>query len=403
MKLDSKTAARLALPAGKTDAIYFCDDLPGFGLRLRSSGDRVRRQWIVQYRHGGATRRLLLGPADVLGIEQARAAAKKALAKVHLGEDPQAQKATRRAADKFALRDLAEQYLAAKDGTVRARTLTETRRFLQGGYFAPLQRMPVDQIARRDIAARLLIIARENGAVSAARARSSLSAMFTWGMGQGLVEANPVVGTTQPKAPPSRDRVLSDDELAAIWRAASDDDFGRIVKLLVLTGQRRSEVGGMSWGEVDTERGTWTIPSARTKNGRTHAVVLSALALSVIDAVPEIVGRDYLFGPRAAGFTSWNRPKQFLDKRLGDQVASWTLHDIRRSVATRMCDLGILPHVVEQVLNHHSGHRRGPAGVYNRSPYEREVRAAMALWSDHLRTLIEGGERKVLTFPADAS
>src|SRR5262245_16047094 len=327
MKLDSKAAARLALPAGKTDVIYFCDDLPGFGLRLRSSGDRIRRQWIVQYRHAGRSRRLLLGPADVLGIEQARAAAKKALAKVHLGEDPQTQKATRRAADKFALRDLAAQYLAAKDGQVRARTLAETRRFLQGGYFAPLQRMPVDQIARRDVAARLLVIARENGAVSAARARSVLSAMFTWGMGQGLVEANPVVGTTQPKAPPPRDRVLDDDELAAVWRAAGDDDFGRIVKLLICTGQRRSEVGAISWPEIDTERGSWTIPAQRTTNGRQHTVPRSALALSVIEAVPEIVGRDYLFGPRGAGFSSWGRAKAKLD----DRVEAWTLHDIRRS------------------------------------------------------------------------
>jgi integrase len=396
MKLDSRTVAGLALPDDKADVIHFDSTLAGFGYRLRRSGNEVRRSWIVQYRRAGASRRLLLGSAEVLSADQARGAAKQALAKIALGEDPQADKASRRAADKFTVAALAEEFLTAKDGTTRPRTFVEACRYLRGAYFKPLHTMPIDQVERRDVAARLLAIARENGPTTAARARTTLSELFAWGIGQGLVDRNPVVGTNRPKTPPPRTRVLDDSELAAVWNLASDDDFGRIVRLLILTGQRRTEVGGMRWQEIDRNKATWTIPNTRTKNGREHTLPLPPLALDIIAGTPRIVGRDYLFGPRAAGFTSWNRPKQILDARLGDQIKPWTLHDLRRTCATRMCDLGVAPHVVEQILNHQSGHRVGVVGIYNRSSYEREVKAALALWSDHLCTLIRGGKRKIV-------
>jgi integrase len=379
MKLDSRTVAGLALPDDKADVIHFDSALAGFGYRLRRSGNEVRRSWIVQYRRAGASRRLLLGSAEVLSADQARGAAKQVLAKIALGEDPQADKASRRAADKFTVAALAEEFLAAKDGTTRPRTFVEACRYLRGGYFKPLHAMPIDQVERRDVAARLLAIARESA------------------IGQGLLDHNPVVGTNRPKTPPPRDRVLDDGELAAVWNGAGDDDFGRIVRLLILTGQRRTEVGGMRWQEIDRTKATWTIPAGRAKNGREHTLPLTPLALDIIASAPRIVGRDYLFGPRAAGFTSWNRPKQMLDARLGDQIKPWTLHDLRRTCATRMCDLGVAPHVVEQILNHQSGHRAGVVGVYNKSRYEAEVKAALALWSDHLCALIQGGKRKIVS------
>jgi integrase len=400
MQINAKTITRLALPEGKADVIHFDDALPGFGLRLRKSGGHLRRSWIVQYRRAGATRRLLLGSAEVLGAEQARAAAKKVLAEVALGGDPQAAKQTRRERDTHSLKALIDDYLAWKETSgVRARTFTEVRRYLVGPYFRALHSMPVDRITRRDVAARVLAIARESGTVTASRARTALQAMFTWSMQNGLAESNPLVGTVAPKEAKPRERVLDDAELAAVWRAAGDDDFGRIVRLLIVTGQRRTEVGGICWSEIDTERGEWRIPATRTKNAREHALPLSALAMSVIESVPQRVGRDHLFGDWGpSGFTSWAWAKRYLDKRLGDQVRPWTLHDLRRSTATRMCDIGVAPHVVEELLNHHSGHRGGIAGVYNRSRYEREVKAAVSLWADHVRTLIEGDARKVLAF-----
>jgi integrase len=397
MRLDAKTVTGLRLPDGKADVIHFDSALPGFGFRMRASGNEVRKSWVVQYRRAGGTRRMLLGSAEVLTVEQARAAAKKTLAAIALGEDPQAEKAARRSADKFTLAAMIEDYLASKESSVRARTFTEVQRYLRGPYFKPLHGVPVDTIGLRDVAARLLVITRESGVVATGNARSALNALYVWALANGLVQTNPVVGTARPKTPPARDRVLSDRELTAVWRAAGDDAFGRVLKLLMLLGQRRTEVGGMAWSELDLERGTWTIPAQRTKNHRAHMLPLSSLALQIITSVPRVVDRDTLFGDRAdSGLTGWARPKAALDARLGDGIMPWTLHDLRRTLATRLCDLGTAPHVVEQILNHQSGHRAGIVGVYNRSSYANEVRAALEVWSDHIRALAEGERTVVL-------
>src|SRR5262245_41431177 len=289
MKLTAKAVAALMLPPDKADAIYFDDDLPGFGYRLRKSGDKVSRTWIAQYRHAGQTRRMTLGSAAVLTAEQARGEAKRILAQAALKQDPASERKRRASADRFTFTALAEQYLAAKKGVVRGRTFSEAQRYLQGSYFKVLHPVPVDSITRRDVAARVLVIARENGQIAAARARSVLSGMYTWAVESGLTEVNPVVGTPKPKAAPPRAWVLSDDELIAIWKAAGDDEFGRIVKLLIATGQRRSEVGGVAHSEIDIERGTWTIPKERAKNGREHSLPLGSLAMEIIRSVPQVV------------------------------------------------------------------------------------------------------------------
>ena len=396
MRLTNKSVSSLKLPPGKADVIMFADDLPGFGLRLRASGDRVLRSWVCQYRRGGATRRLLLGSADVLGVEQAKAAAKKALAKIALGEDPQADKAARRVKDAHNLRAVVADYLAAKKGTVRPRTYAELVRYLTGPHLRALHSLPVDAITRRDVASRLAKITAEAGPISAVRARGALSSFYVWAMGNGLAESNPVVGTIKPQDAKPRERVLDDDELAAIWRACGDDAYGKVIRLLILTGCRRQEVGGMRWDELDLERGVWTIPASRTKTGRGHILPLPPLALSIIESVPERVGRDHLFGTRSVdGLSHWHQ-KTDLDRRLGPAVGVWRLHDLRRSTATRMGDLGVAPHVIEAVLNHQSGHKAGVAGIYNRSVYTNEVRAALALWADHVRALVEGGEAKIV-------
>jgi integrase len=177
--------------------------------------------------------------------------------------------------------------------------------------------------------------------------------------------------------------------------------------LLILLGQRRSEIGGMRWDEFDNpEQPTaWGLPARRSKNGRKHTLPLLPMAASIIKAVPRMVGREQLFGARSGtGFNSWDRGKAMLDRSSGISKR-WTVHDVRRSVATKMAeDINVLPHVIEQILNHVSGHKAGPAGVYNKASYEREVRNALALWEEHVRALVEGGERKVLPFqPAAAT
>jgi integrase len=123
------------------------------------------------------------------------------------------------------------------------------------------------------------------------------------------------------------------------------------------------------------------------------------MAMEIIHSVPRIAGRDHLFGERSdLGFTAWDAKRDF-DAKLGDKVAEWTLHDCRRAAATGMADIGVPPHIIEATLNHISGHKVGVAGVYNRSSYEREVRNALALWADHIRTIVESGERKILLMP----
>jgi integrase len=190
--------------------------------------------------------------------------------------------------------------------------------------------------------------------------------------------------------------VLADEELAAIWNACGNDDYGRIVRLLILTGCRRAEIGDMAWSEIDLEAATFTVPARRSKNGRAHTLPLLSSALDIIKSVPQMATRDQLFGLRSHGFTAWHEGKPALDERSG--VANWVVHDVRRSVATKMADIGVEPHIIEAVLNHYSGHRAGVAGTYNRSSYAREVKAALAMWSDHIRALVDGGERKVLVF-----
>ena len=191
--------------------------------------------------------------------------------------------------------------------------------------------------------------------------------------------------------------MLSNDELSAVWRACGDDDFGRIIKLLILTGCRRSEVGGMKWSELDETTGEWTVPGERTKNACNHTLSLPTAFWEIVRSVPRRVNRDHLFGhygTRGVGFSHWML-KDDLDERLGTSVKPWVIHDTRRTVATRMSDIGVQPHIVEQILNHK---KKGVAGVYNRSVYKKEVKAALSLWADHVRTLVDGGERVIVPF-----
>jgi integrase len=244
-------------------------------------------------------------------------------------------------------------------------------------------------------------ITRERGAPTAARARGALGSFFTWCMKMGLLESNPTIGSVKPEENPGRSRVLDDREIAAIWHACGDDDFGKIVKLLICLGCRRQEIGGLTWSEVDLDRGVLTISAERSKNGRPHVLSLMPMALSILRGVPRLVSREHLFGTRgASGYTSWAQHKRALDARA--DVRNWVTHDTRRSVATGLANLGVPPHVIEQILGH-AGHRSGISGVYNKSVYVNEVRAALGMWEDHVRTLIEGGERKILPYTPAAS
>ena len=232
------------------------------------------------------------------------------------------------------------------------------------------------------------VIARDRGAVAADRGRSTLSAFFGWAIGEGIAEVNPVIGTNKSSKGSSRERVLTDDELVKIWNAAPANDYGRIVKLLMLTGQRRDEIANLRWSEVGDDQ--IVLPKERTKNSRPHDVPLSPMARSVLDESLEVDDRVNVFGRGQSGFSGFSNAKERLDEASG--VTGWTLHDLRRTCATRLADLGTLPHVIEAVLNHVSGHRAGVAGVYNRSAYTTEKRAALEIWGIHVQTLLARAE-----------
>jgi integrase len=401
MEFTKANIASLVLPAGKTDHIEWDPSLPGFGVRLR--GDAVR--WVVQYRVGRQTRRESLGDTRKVGLDDARKAAKQRFAKLKLGIDPAADKAKARAevaATRLTLAVVSESYLAAKKDAVRPATLRAAKWHFEG-LWAPLRNRPIGEIRRADVAARLGEIARDHGRVSAARARGNLSALFSWAMREGLCEANPVIATNDPAAGiKSRERVLDDSELRAIWRACRDDDFGRIVRLLILTGCRRSEIGGLRWDEIAPSTGVMLIPGIRTKSHKPLELPLPPDALDILRSVPRKLGSAHVFGRRGTGFVGWSYPLTSLNLRIaeaeGRPLPAWSLHDIRRTTRTGLGKLGVAQHVAELVIGHV---RAGIEAIYDRHRYQPEIAAALALWADHVLAIVEG--RPACVVPLRAS
>ena len=349
MRLTAATIDGLKLDTGVADKIVFDADVPGFGIRIRASGART---WVYQYKIGGRTRRLVLGQVSAITPAKAREIAAELHAKVRLGGDPASERREKvqRALDTF--RALTERFL--EQYRARPRSKNEVVRHLRK-YAAPLHPMPLGAITLRDVAALLTKIDKASGAPTANRVRSSLSACFSWAMREGLAPSNPIANTNR-REEQTRDRVLSNDELRRIWNAAGEDAYGTIVKLLILTGQRRSEIGELRWSEVGAD--AITLPGERTKNKRPHVVPLAPTARALLMA--QSPTDDLVFQ-----ITSWSLHKSALDQRSG--VSDWVFHDIRRTVATGMADIGIAPHIIEQILNHQSGHKGGVAGIYNRS------------------------------------
>jgi integrase len=384
MKLTKTSIPRLTLSDGKADEIFFDEELPGFGLRIRAGGSR---KYVVHYRQGGIQRRHTIGPASVLIVEEARRKARKVLVDVDDGKDPAALKANKHAAAGLVFSSVVDDYLAVRQKDLKASSLREYTRHLKQ-LWKPLRGMALGAVSRPVVAAHMRRIAEENGRTAANRARGTLSAMFAWAIGEGLCEANPVIGTnTQPENGP-RKRVLSNSELAAIWKSAPDNDYGRIIKLLMLTGCRREEIGRLRWSEINLDDRLVTLPAARTKNGMEHQVPLSDTALAILDATPH--RRDLVFGRGRSGFNGYSNAKIALDAAC--RVKDWTVHDLRRTAATRMADIGIQPHIIEAVLNHVGGHKAGVAGIYNRSTYANEKRAALDAWASHVRVIVAQAE-----------
>jgi integrase len=416
MKLLQKTVPSLTLPAGKSEHIFFDDDLPGFGIRIRTGGSR---NWVFQYKLGTKQRRVTLGSSKALNASKARDKAGEMYAQVRLGHDPAGQKieARNRAVETFEAAQ--KQFLASQKerlklphdykGRLKPRTYQEIERHLLT-HAKPLHNLQLGKISRRTIAVRLTEVATTSGPTAANRVRATLSAFFGWAVREGLVEANPVIGTNRSHENGARNRVLSNDELREIWGAsAADDHYSGVVRLLMLTGQRREEIGGLRWREIDLESQQISLPADRTKNHRPHDIPLSELALEVLKRQGRREGRDLVFGEGQGGFQGWSNAKEALSRRIlqarqdvAEKAGSvpqavkpmtpWRLHDLRRTMATRMHEeLSLAPHIVEAVLNHVSGHKAGVAGTYNWATYERAKRTALVRWAEYVRTIVGGG------------
>jgi integrase len=399
MKFTVKSLASFSVPKGKADHIEFDDALPGFGIRLRNG----KASWIYQWSTGsGVTRRttrMKIGIYPALPLEQARKIAAELNSKVTLGHDPAAEKRERieDAADTFG--QLVKDYIAAQESRLTPNMVLDLRRYLTV-YAAPLHRLPVKKIDLKVLAALLddfakgkgLNTGRQRKGTTVNRMRSALSACFQWAMKKGRAESNPVLLTEQLNEI-TRDRVLSPDEIKIVWDTVGDGDYGTIVRLLILTGQRRDEIAELRWDEVKLDPSVIALPASRVKNDLPHDVPMSPVARSIIAARPR--NGDLVFAP----VMSWSRRKLRLDaaitEKLGRPMVPWTLHDLRRTAATGMADIGIQPHVVEAVLNHISGSKRGVAGIYNRSTYSAERKIALKKWAERVMAIVNDAPSNV--------
>jgi integrase len=389
----------------RTDRIEFDDAVPGFGVRARAGGSKV---FIVQYAIGNKQRRMSLGKVGLQGVDKARERAKDILAKVRLGHDPAGEKHQARESATDTLKDVAERFLAfqkahgGKDGGgLRPRSLSEADRHLMT-HAKALHSLLLTKIQQRDIAS-VLSAVRATHPVTANRVRTSLASLFSWAIGEGLVQSNPVTHTLRTEEK-SRDRVLDPSELRAVWNSLGDDHFGSIMKLLALTGQRAAEMSGLRWSELKDD--VVVLPPERTKNHREHIVPLSEPARAIIAAQPRRFGadgelRDLIFGFGDGPFSGWGKSMEALNARIaeraGQPLSHFTPHDLRRSFATHASGLGIQPHIIEVILNHVSGFRAGVAGIYNRQAYEAEKRTALALWADQLLAIVEDRQSNVVS------
>jgi integrase len=435
MKLTERKIEMLAVESGAKDRLVFDDAQRGLAVRITASGGRT---YLAQYTLHGHKWRVPLGACSALSLAKAREAAATVMGDVAKGLNPaavrkEAERAERakRARNRLTLRVLIEDWNRLHLAGRRASYAAEAVRALHYAFtdalddaVEDLNRAAVvralDALTRRRARRNAESADRRHGAAITGRTAAYGRAAFAWAVKRGMVQTNPFADLPVSKASAKRERVLSDDEIAEIWRAtgATRSPFGTIVRLLLLTGQRRGEVAGMAWREISDDLTTWTMPGERTKNGVAHVVPLSAPARNLLNellpndaneakrVLVELRAAGTLARPGAVGtpFGDWSQAKRALDGAIADARAKaaaasgtiaaplvpWTLHDLRRTVATGLQRLGVRLEVTEAILNHISGSRGGIAGVYQRHDWAAEKRAALDAWADHVLAVAEG-------------
>jgi integrase len=366
----------------------------GLYLIVQPSG---RKSWAVRYRFEGKPKKLTLD--GVLTLAAARKTATDALHELEQGRDP--------ATLKFEARATAEQASAARAADTvdhlsalfierHAKKKTRHNSWRQTVHVFDDIVLPawrgrvVHDIKRRDIIDLLERVA-EDRPIMANRVLAALSKFFNWLCERDVIVASPCAGVARPSDERARDRILSDDEIRKLWLAcdAIGGRVGPCVKLLLLTGQRRSEVAGMRRSEINGD--VWSLAPERTKNKRRHDVPLSAQALAIIEAIPEITGKeDFIFtssGTRRMG--DFARAKAAIDAHMMPETP-WVFHDLRRTAASGMAKLGIRLPVIEKCLNHSSGTFRGIIAIYQRHDFAAEKRDALQRWADRVDAIVSG-------------
>ena len=424
-KLTAAAVARLR--PGKERQQYLDAGCPGLYLLVQPSGVK---SWVMRFRRlNGKQGKLTLGRVDLrargspdepaVGTPLTLAAARRLAFSIQheraTGKDvfATARRAklvrTARAENTFdrGALDFIEQHARPKNRTWRdqAKILglrPDGLELIAGGLSDRWRNRPVGEISGDDIHA-LVAEVRASGVpgwrgVSTGQMSSRalvmyavLSKMFGWLAENRRLGLNPCTGVAHPATQPPRERVLRDTEVATFWRAARAErkEFAAVLMLLLLTGQRRGEVRGLRRSELSDDGDTWTIPGERTKNRRVHVVPLSKLARDIVAGVgtkSEIMFTTNGRAPVVIG----SKIKRRLDAAM--KTTPWRLHDLRRTAATGMAELGVQPHIIEAVLNHVSGHRAGVAGTYNRAAYAAEKKAALEKWAAHVKRITHHGQ-----------
>ena len=377
-------------PPKKGRVVHWDALMPGFGLRI---SDKGARSWVAMYRVNCKSVMQTLGTLALMPkVDDARQRAREAIITARSGINPVEEKRAAEAgqvtfgavADRW-MREYVERNCS--ESLIRERRRTLGRDILpRWGERRALEITKSDvndlldaKADRRDRARK----GRTDGAsVQSNRTFSLLTTLFNWAVSHDLVETNPTAGVRRRVKEVPRDRLLDDDELVRFWGAcdAMGLPFGPLFQLLLLTAQRRGEVGGMRRSELDLEKRMWTVPGSRTKNRKPHSVHLSDLAIEIIERLPQIGDSDLVFTTNeTTPVSGFSGAKTRLDQ-LMDDPPEWILHDLRRTATSGMARLGVAPHVVDKILNHTAGTIRGVAAVYNRYQFEPEREAALEAW-----------------------
>jgi integrase len=354
--------------------------------------------WAVRYRHAGVPRKHTLGTYPAIDLKAARNLASKALRAVAEGRDPGREKIQERAAQPDTVEGVARQFIERHcNRSNRPRTARETRRLLDLHVLPRWRTRVAREITRRDVLDLLDRVVDAGKPIAANRTFSAVRKMFNWAVARDIISASPCAGVKPPTPERSRDRVLNDSEIAQLWRAADKmgGPFGTLVRLLILSGQRRDEVARMRWDEIDLDRRMWTLGRERVKNDQANDVPFSDSAVAILRALPRI-GNEYVLTTNGeAPSSNYGKNKRRLDALLPD-MPPWRLHDIRRSVASGMARLGVNLPVIEKVLNHSGGSFAGIVGVYQRYDFAREKASALQRWADHVERLVTNKRARVV-------